>query len=263
MVTRSPCTLWVASLLSAWSATGTAQRTEDSTAARGAILGAVTDTALQPIAGVSVNVVGMPIRLVTGSTGRFLIGGLPTGHYLLTIRRFTYQPLITLAEVRSNDTLRLAAMLEPTANVLQPVVVNQPSASARAQDFEERRRRGIGEFFTQDDIEKRNPVSLIDLLRQSKTLRLIAGPKSGQFSAESGRQWWCFMQVYVDGVPLAAASDRPTNTPFDLTQLPTPSQILGIEIYSGAATIPMNLPPGPQPAHSGCGVVLLWTKDGL
>jgi hypothetical protein len=59
------------------------------------------------------------------------------------------------------------------------------------------------------------------------------------------------MIVYVDGVAMPA--------PFNLDLLPSPRELAGIEVYAGAATIP------PQFAgfNRGCGIILIWTKDGF
>jgi hypothetical protein len=44
----------------------------------------------------------------------------------------------------------------------------------------------------------------------------------------------------------------------DLATLPPPRDLAGIEIYSGAATIPLQYKFG----TTFCGVILLWTKRG-
>jgi hypothetical protein len=87
----------------------------------------------------------------------------------------------------------------------------------------------------------------------------------------------CFMTVMVDGVLLAG--DPPPSVPrpsananssgdpilsqppggtFDLTNLPPPDQIHGIEVFAGAASIP--------PQYNGaanskmCGLIAIWTR---
>lgn len=60
----------------------------------------------------------------------------------------------------------------------------------------------------------------------------------------------CPMTVYVDQVPMP--------TPFNLDLLPSPKDLAGIEVYSGAATIPPQF----SGTNRGCGVILVWTRDG-
>lgn len=55
---------------------------------------------------------------------------------------------------------------------------------------------------------------------------------------------------------------RTGSDPLNLDLLPSPKDVMGIEIYGGAATAPIWLPIGPQVAHIGCGVIMLWTRDG-
>jgi hypothetical protein len=60
----------------------------------------------------------------------------------------------------------------------------------------------------------------------------------------------CFMTVLVDGVAMPA--------PFNLDLLPSPHDLAGIEVYAGPATIP----PQYSGYNRGCGLILIWTKDG-
>ncbi len=60
----------------------------------------------------------------------------------------------------------------------------------------------------------------------------------------------CPMTVYLDQVPMP--------TPFNLDLLPSPKHIAGIEVYGGSATIPPQF----SGFNRGCGVILVWMKDG-
>lgn len=243
-------------------AQSTTQPTRD---ARGVILGTVSDTGLAPIANAEIEIVGTALRVTTDARGRFAVTELPPSTYLIAARRLSFQPTVNIAELRGGDTLRLALMLQPSVTELTPVVVRERSTSARLREFEERRRAGVGEFFTQEQIEARNPTSVTDLLRQSKTLN-ISPEGSGAVLAKSGRTWAynCFVQVFLDGIPLAGAG-RPLPggdlPPPDLSRLPSPKEIMGIEIYAGAATAPNWLPIGRDKGRAGCGVIMLWTRD--
>jgi hypothetical protein len=242
------------------------QERPDSRPLRGAIVGAVTDTGLAPVANAEVEFVGTALRVTSDAAGRFIVTNLPPGTYVLVARRLAFQPTLSVAELEPGDTLRLALMLQPTVTTLTPVVVRERSSSVKLREFDERRRAGVGEFFTQAEIERQNPVSVTDLLRQSKTLK-ISPDGSNPVVAKSGRNlaYNCYIQVYVDGIPLTQPGrigPNGTLPPVDLRNLPSPKELMGIEIYGGAATAPNWLPIGPQVAHSGCGVIMLWTRDG-
>jgi hypothetical protein len=60
----------------------------------------------------------------------------------------------------------------------------------------------------------------------------------------------CPMQVVLDQVPLPM--------PFNLDLLPPPRDLAGIEVYAGPSTTPLQF----SGYNRGCGVILVWTKDG-
>lgn len=143
---------------------------------------------------------------------------------------------------------------------LAPMRTSASEISPRLKGFEERMRAGRGEFFNQRMIEARNAVMTVDILRQARAIKIVG--QSGATFAFSARQTTgCAMQIYLDGVPLAGAGSR-VDAPFDLNQLPSPKEIMGIEVYAGDATTPIWLPKGPSGGRMGCGVVLVWTRDG-
>src|SRR5471030_32989 len=77
-------------------------------ASTGTIDGVVTDTMLVPIMGATVSVIGSNIRVVTGDNGRFRIGSLQPGEYIVIAHRLGYDPLSTHVEVTVADTARVS-----------------------------------------------------------------------------------------------------------------------------------------------------------
>lgn len=232
---------------------------QNATAARAhpsVIMGAVTDSALRPVAAADISILFTRVHVVADSYGRFAITQLPAGSYVLAIRRLGFHAMTASIAVRGGDTLRPAFILQPAATELEPVNVTATAGSARLRDFEARRALGFGEFWTREQIESRHVVSVADLFRESKRIRVV--PSAAKLIAVSGRQWsLCAMQVYVDGVAVAQG-----DAPIDLNQLPAPGEILGIEIYGGPSEEPIWLPSGSSAASRSCGAILVWTKDG-
>lgn len=226
----------------------------------GAIVGVVTDSALRAIPAAEVAIMFSKVHVATDASGQFRILAVPDGNYLLSIRRVAMEPVAISVTVRQ-DTARLAVTLQPRAQTLDPVTTTAPAGSARMRDFTERMQKGVGEFFDQSMIEQRNAVAAVDIIRQAHAVRVTR--RGNALSAMSARQTTaCPMQVYVDGVPLVGAGTS-TDTPFDLDQLPSPKEIMGIEIYAGDATTPIWLPKGPPSGRLGCGAILVWTRDGI
>jgi hypothetical protein len=163
-------------------------------------------------------------------------------------------------DVAASDTLRVSYTLAeaPVATTLGTVVVTEPSTSDRLAGFNARRKLGVGEFLTGDQIDKANTVYTTELMRKFISVNVSPSHTSAltEYYALSAREGGnpsvgaCPMQVYLDQVQLP--------TPFNLDLLPTPKDLAGIEVYAGASTTP------PQFAgfNRGCGVVLVWTKAG-
>ena len=240
-----------------------AQRTATASQARvGVIDGIVTDTVLQPLNAADVTIVGAGLRVVTGANGRFRMVQVPPGQYLLVVRRIGYAPTSGIVEVPEADTLRLSYSLERSTLALDTVRIKSRRVTMRMVDFEQRRLQGLGQFITQEEIERRGSVQTSDFLRYMRgvqvsqnTTQVFGGTQvysrreGGGFDGNQQQQF-CPMQVLLDGIILPRY--------FNLDLLPPPKQIAGIEVYAGAATIP--------PQFGGvdrrCGVVAVWTRDG-
>jgi hypothetical protein len=236
--------------------------TSDSTRNRrrtlGIIDGVVSDSNLVPIQAAQVSIVRTGIRIGTGPNGRFRIVDVPPGEYIVIVRRVGFHPTSAIVQVQETDTLRLSYTLERLTTMLDTVVISEKRQSLRMMEFEARRKVGFGQFMTQDEIEKRNSVFATELFRKFPSINVSPSQTSALpvYYALSRREGGnpnvgaCPMQVFLDGVRLP--------TPFNLELLPSPKEFAGIEVYSGASTTP------PQYAgyNSGCGVILVWTRDG-
>ena len=225
---------------------------------QGTIDGLVSDTSMAPLHAAFVSIVGTPIRVGTGPNGRFRITKLRPGQYLLIVKRVGYRPTSGVVEVPAADTVRLSYTLEPIVTTLPTVTVSEKPFSIRMGEFLARRKLGMGEFMTQEEIEAKNAVYATELLRSFKTINVSPNRASvmTEWYALSHREGAnpslgaCPMTVYLDNIALP--------TPFNLDLLPSPKDLGAIEVYSGPSTTP------PQFAgfDKGCGVVLIWTRDG-
>ncbi|MDB4917060.1 MAG: hypothetical protein JWM95_4704 [Gemmatimonadetes bacterium] len=225
----------------------------------GTVDGIVTDTNLVPLRGAFVSILSSKIRVGTGPNGRFRITKVPAGEYLLIVTRVGYTPTSAVVEVPASDTLRLSYTLGPGVVTLAAVgVTAERPASSRLRGFYERQKVGLGEFMNTEEIEKRNSVFATELFRKFGSINV--SPSHTKANAEyfplSKREGGnpsmgaCPMMVYLDQIPLP--------TPFNLDLLPSPKEIAGIEVYAGSATIPPQF----NGFNRGCGVILVWTKDG-
>lgn len=227
----------------------------------GVIDGVVTDTVLRPIASADVTVVGTSARVVTGDNGRFRMLQVPPGQYLLVVRRIGFSPTSGIIEIPAGDTLRLAYTLNRSGMLLDTVRTQERRVTIRMLEFEQRRAQGIGQFVTREEIERRGSVQAYDFLRNMRAIEVsrLTDQQFGGMVALSRREAGsvlgegagaCPMQVFLDGILLPRF--------FNLELLPPPKQLAGIEVYSGASSIPLQFG-GPD---RRCGVVAIWTRDG-
>src|SRR5262245_55771225 len=79
----------------------------------GTIDGVVSDTGLAPLQGAFVSILGTKIRIGTGPNGRFRITSVPTGQYLVIVKRVGFRPTSAVVNLSAADTLRLSYTLEP------------------------------------------------------------------------------------------------------------------------------------------------------
>ena len=224
----------------------------------GVIDGSVSDTSLNPLRGAFVSILNSKIRVGTGPNGRFRITKVPAGQFLLVVKRTGFRPTSAMVEVRASDTLRLAYTLEPISATLDPMIVTEKAISLRLAEFEQRRRAGFGEFMGTAEIDRINTVFATELFRRFTSINVGPSRTSAitEYFALSRREGGnpqlgaCPFTVYVDQVPMP--------TPFNLDLLPSPKDLAGIEVYSGSATIPPQF----NGMNHGCGVILVWTRDG-
>jgi len=240
--------------------TPVAKSTPTPTSASSVIDGIVSDTNLTPLNAAFVSILGTPLRIGTGANGRFRITNVPRGQYLVIVKRVGYRPTSGVIEVPASDTVRLAYTLEPIAVTLATVTVTEKPFSMRMTEFLARKKLGIGQFMTQEQIEAKNTVYPTELFRMFTSVNVSPNRANGvltEYYALSHREGAnpqlgaCPMQVYLDQIPLP--------TPFNLDLLPPPKDIAAIEVYSGPSTTP------PQFAgyNRGCGVILVWTREGV
>lgn len=268
-----PCLVAVASALLLGDAASAQQRggatiTERAAAARsqlvaqavGVIDGVITDTLLRPLPVSDVTVVGTGARVTTAANGRFRFLRVSAGQYLMVVRRIGYAPTSSIVQVGQADTLRVSYTLARSVSVLDTVRVRERRVSMRMSQFEARRAQGIGQFLTLEDIEKCGSVQISDYLRSMRGVDVsrqtqeafggniaLSRREGGSFSTGSGA---CAMQVLLDGIVLPRS--------FDLDLLPSPKQIAGVEVYSGAATVPPQF----SGADRRCGLIAVCARDG-
>ena len=218
----------------------------------GAIRGTIKDSAGVPVPGVEVVLLQLRSAVYSDSLGVFRFANIPSGKRQLHFRRLGFSPKSIDADITEGMTLSLAVVLEPYATEIEGMTVEE--ATRRRQvlsDFYDRSSRGFGHFVTREQIEKRNPMNLSDMMRMIPGARLVPLRGGSQatlrFSRAQGARD-CPPQYWVDGV-------KAWNLNIDDI---VPQDVEGIEVYSGASTVPPQF--NTREGTTICGVVLIWTR---
>lgn len=196
--------------------------------------------------------------------GRVYFREVPLGRAELSVQRVGFAALVDSVDITVNTgTIRVEMA---TANVARLRTVRTEASQRAAQlvAFERRAATAMtSASILREEIERRAPVSTWQLLTRVGALRItsFAGAVYAASSRgdkpsliEAGKA--CPVQVFVDGNRLQPTSGEAV----DLSMLPPPQDIHGIEVYAGAARIPAEFAAG-MGSNTWCGVIAVWTRD--
>lgn len=187
--------------------------------------------------------------------GAFRVEKLAAGNYAFTVQRDGFEPY------DAPFTLEKGAA---GAQLLAELVTAAPSAAGatgradettsrigvqqnRQRSIERRRGGSAAQYISREDIDRRHPRLLTDVLR-SLPGTFLGGEEQGERGIifRDGSLNSCRPDVYVDGAPLGSSS-------IDTLQ---PAEVDGIEIYRRLSQLPANLR-----ANGATCAIVIWTRD--
>jgi TonB-dependent starch-binding outer membrane protein SusC len=141
----------------------------------GIIAGRVTDRLTgAPVTGVSLLLEGTRLGATADDSGQYRIAGIPPGRYTVSARRIGYTRTTSPAAVRADEVTTVNFTLDPTANVLDQIVVTGVPGSAS--------KRTLGNAITTIDVaevtQQASNVNLTELL-QAKASGVTILPGGG------------------------------------------------------------------------------------
>jgi outer membrane receptor protein involved in Fe transport len=222
----------------------------------GAITGVVRDSAglrLELVAIGIVGAIGGEHRATTNDSGSYHIPAVGVGSQKLFARRVGFAPETVSVVVLAGDVMHADFIMTAAVQALPGEAVVADPTRGKMGPFNRRKARGVGAFVTRDDIEKRQPGTMSELLRYLPGVAVtqkMAGepqPVHMQRSVHSSLQSTCVVQLYVDGHPY------PHGNVDDFA----PTLIEGVEVYRSASEIPADF----RTRDATCGLIALWTRD--
>jgi hypothetical protein len=217
---------------------------------RGTLTGVVRDAAGAPVRDADIGVLALRMLTKTDADGRFKLAKLPPGELLVSVRRIGFLPATVRRVVVPGGGDSISVEMAELA-MLEGIDVSDRSMRQRfwIEDFYRRRTRGVGTYFTRDDIERQRASRPSELLRATPGIRFVRlrGGQGVRFVSSSSMRRDCIPMLWIDGqqAPGMEIDDLPLNT------------IEGLELYHGPSTTPMQFS---QSSMTTCGTIVVWSR---
>lgn len=212
------------------------------------IVGTVRDTTGRFLQGAHVTLWGSGTT-VTDASGRFDLDSLRSGTGTIEARYLGFEPKQKLVDLAPGRTDTVHVVMSKPVRVLSGVrVYADPATTMKLKEFEDRRKHGIGRYYTDLDIAKARPLLLTDFFYLVPGIRVQS--QSGldyQLLSTHGASIHgaCAPDLWIDGVHM--------DTTFSVNEMVRPDDVAGIEVYDAASAPPEYL-------RGACGAILIWTK---
>jgi hypothetical protein len=222
--------------------------------------GRVITTSGLPVIGAEVRLLETGEVAITGSGGWFAWPGRSMGTWTVLVRAIGFAPRTLRVNVTGSDLAPTKIELKESAQLLDSLsVVAPPAVSIRLVEFERRRTKGMGRYFTRQDVARTGATRVSALLRalpagvavrDSLGTPLAVSLRGEKLVTERGRITVasCVLRTAIDGVV------QPWGTSVDILD---PVEVLAIEVYLGPASMPAEFASGRRDQF--CGLLMFWT----
>jgi carboxypeptidase family protein/TonB-dependent receptor-like protein len=215
------------------------------------IRGVVVDSAGKPVTEVALAIVAIHQVTRTDDQGHFVLPAVPKGDVEISVRRIGYEPQLVRFAVSGGPADSIRVVIAELPEILDAVNVSaaERHRRQRIEDFYWRRARGLGTYFTREEILKRRASVPSDILRTAKGVRFVRTPSGGgiRFNISSNPRAACVPMMWIDG-------QRAPGMEIDEISL---NDIEGIELYNGPSTTPAEFW---QASNAQCGTIVVWTR---
>jgi carboxypeptidase family protein len=229
---------------------------------------AVIDAHGVPVSDATLDVVpstGPTRTVVTGPSGRALLPEVTPGRLAVRVRRIGFKEgqVAALVEAgRNTIPIVMSEIALPTLDTVRVVGDRRISGLGRLDDFETRRLNHQATVsITREDIVKRNPVSLWQMLTGIPSVNVVnldtvvIAVSTRTMVTSFQKPTSCVMAIMIDGI---IKNYDPSHAGFDLRLLPAPEEVHGLEVFAGASSIPVQY--GGTGDGKWCGMIAVWTR---
>jgi hypothetical protein len=222
---------------------------------KGVVTGHVLTQSGKPVAGARVEVPVSGVSTVTRDDGAFRLTDVLTGTQMLVARSLSFASAAEPINVTSREPLDVVVTVGPKVSLLDPVLITaRRDMALEKSGFNARKRAGGGKFFTREDIDRRKPNYITDMVKnvtgvtvtQQRGGAVISGRSRVTSMYSSGPS--C-SRVYVDGFEWSNLM------PGDLDMFVNPDDVIGLEVYQ-----PGDVPAQFRKLDRNCVTVVVWTQ---
>ena len=234
-----------------------AQQQADSGNTKGSLLTVTVSAATgRSLEGALVRLPDVDRRGRTDWIGEARFYGLKPGKHTVQVRHLGFAPA-TIDLMVQGDSTEAVFMLEQIADTLAPITVTATWLTPYQKDFEIRRRKGIGRFASEEQLEKFGFQQLALVLpRFFPGIRAVSDQgMAGRYILQSIRggsatnPWaGCGVDIYLDGFQIEPEM-------FALY----PTDLYGAELYPRESA-PVQYKRGFGGRQASCFVLLLWSR---
>jgi hypothetical protein len=218
----------------------------------GTVSGRVEGVDARPIVGARIEVLRSGVAAVSREDGSFTLGGVATGTQLLIARQLGFDVLRTPVNVTSREPTTVTLTLGRVVNVMDPVlVVARANYTLERSGFSSRKRSGNGYYFNREDIDRRQPNYITNMLVNIPEMTVVqarGGAVVQRRRRVIGGAPSC-TRLYVDGFEWRNLG------PGDLDAI-NPADVIGLEVYPGQV-VPIQFR---DPLDRGCVTLVVWTQ---
>ncbi len=230
---------------------------------KGIVRGAVLHDSLNtPIANAEVRLAPAGLSARTDSLGGFTFAKVPAGTQRLSVKAVGFAAVEAMLTIPSTGLDSVEVGLTPAVTTLEKVDVTSKAVPRYLENFESRRKMGIGRFLDSTTLWRHGDASqwYQRAVEQMPGVRLTKFGRTGRpslaFAQRRGINSWraantdCYLRVFIDD-QIMGDNDEP----FDATTWGGPP-IVAAEYYT-IAQLPARYN---RLGTNACGAILLWTR---
>jgi hypothetical protein len=221
----------------------------------GRVVGRAVDSAGRAVAGAYVALDGLGLSTMTDWNGEFSLDSVAPGTQIVLLRKIGFSPMAVPIFVSVKPPQMISYEMSKAVPILDRIsVVAKGDAGLVRVGFTERQKTALGNFMTQDQIEKEKPTRLSEVLRRIPGLTLDGSKGRGYVKAtrdpRSTAERAC-IRMFIDGTEWMMVSEGYVDDAIP------PSRVGAIEVFH-----PLDVPPE-YSIMTNCTTILLWSKHKL